>query len=67
MAKFSVLVEFDTGTGDYEMEFKNISEPGVGIEYNMVKEALRRIFGDFIETHDQAINIATKDAKRNDN
>lgn len=63
MARYRVEVEFDTDTGDYDIVPRNLSHPGTGIDYHMMKNALRKIFGDFIEQREGEINRAVKQAR----
>ena len=45
--KFLVYTTFDTETGDYEIEVRNLTEPGRGIDYALVRAVMRKLFGDF--------------------
>lgn len=63
MARYRVEVEFDTETGDYSLSPHNLDHPGEGMDYHMIKEALRRIFGDFINQREGEINRAVKQAR----
>ena len=60
MAKYKVEVEFDTESGDYSLQPFNLSNPGEGIDYHILKEALRKVFGDFIEQREGEINDTIK-------
>ena len=46
MATIRAIIDLDLDTGDYEIEFKNLSEPSGFIDYHQVAPALRKVFGD---------------------
>jgi hypothetical protein len=50
--KIKVETVFDAITGDYEMKFHNLSNPGEGMDYGMIKNMLIKIFGDFTDRID---------------
>ena len=63
--RYKVTVEFDTESGDYSLQPFNLSNPGEGIDYHVLKGALRRVFGDFIEQREKDINKATDPSNNN--
>lgn len=40
-----VTIEFDTKTGDYEVQYNNLSQPGQPIDFAKVSVALDRVLG----------------------
>ena len=44
-----IIIQFNTGTGEYELRFTNISHPGQGIEYSKLYEVIRRVVGQVDE------------------
>ena len=53
--RWQVMVTFDTEDGAYELEFHRLDQKGGGIDYAVVMEAMRRVFGDLdnriLKTH----------------
>jgi len=64
--KIRVTIEFDIDSGEYELQYKNISHPGTSIDANHLTEAVRRILGDFDKQTGGDISI-TDVAPRGDN
>ena len=45
--KYKITVEIDTESGDYDMQFNNLTNKEAGIDYNLAMKAMYAIFGDF--------------------
>jgi len=65
--KLKVVVELDTDSGDYSLEQHNLSNPGEGIDYHLLIEALTRIFGDFRSQMGDQIRQGHTELGREDN
>jgi hypothetical protein len=61
--KLKATVEFDTATGQYEIQFNNLSNPGGAMDRDVITEGLMRILKDF--TGQTA--IVEEKGKRRDN
>ncbi len=46
--KIRVTIDVDTKTGDYDVEFRNLSDPGGSIDQTVLTEVLRRAMDDFL-------------------
>lgn len=64
--KGKVTIEFDTVSGEYELDFKNISDPGEGIDYAVMQRALRQVISD-VDRQVGGKLSATDQVIRNDN
>lgn len=47
MAKVTIIAEVDLETGDFEVTFRNKSNPGCPIELNSVKAAFQKVAAAF--------------------
>ena len=47
--KIKVEIEVDTESGDYELTFYNLGEPGEGMDLFIVQEATRRVLHDWLD------------------
>lgn len=57
MAVYKITVEIDTDSGDYEMQFRNLTNKEDGIDYNLAMEAMYKIFGDFEKKTRGEVNL----------
>lgn len=55
--KVRVTIEFDTTSGDYEVQYNNLSSPGEPIDFGVVSRALDRVLGH----HGKAMEDDTAD------
>lgn len=46
---YRVTVDVDTLTGEYEIQFSNVSHPGEPVDYSELRGFLKAIVGDFDE------------------
>lgn len=44
--KIQAIIDLDLDTGDYEIQFKNVSQPGASMDYHRAAHALRKVFKD---------------------
>lgn len=42
--KARIILDVDTETGDYEMQFRNVSKPGEPMDAGRIMELVRRAF-----------------------
>ncbi len=47
--KVRVTIDFEIPGGEYEVQVNNISNPGQGMDWHVVQEALYRIIGDVVK------------------
>lgn len=64
--KVKLIFEYDTDTGEYEMEVNNVSNPGQGISLASIQEAVRRITGN-VEKQITSLPETSERIERKDN
>lgn len=45
MSKVRVTIDLDYATGDYEVQYNNVSEPGVPLDFTKTMALVKRIVG----------------------
>jgi len=45
-SKIRVTFEIEPDTGDYEVQYQNVSEPGQSIDLTRVMKIMKRVIGD---------------------
>jgi len=64
--KVKIIFEYDTSSGEYEMQVNNLSHPGQGIPLSSIQEAIRRITGD-VEHKATGLPPVVDEVERKDN
>ena len=47
MPKYKITTTIDTDTGDYDLQFNNLTRKEDGVDYHLAMQAMYKIFGDF--------------------
>jgi hypothetical protein len=67
MKKIRVSIEIDVSTGEYELTWNNLSNPGESIDLYTLIEATRRVVNDFGDRQTGKVETTAAEPVRGDN